>query len=242
MTPPCALRPSRVAASNGQPPYRRRSRPECSDLNSGPPRGSILSVWVARDPLVRLSQSTPSAQDPRDTSLPPRGPQSRNPICAGASELVAARRLPCPHRPTFRESDQDAESNLWMDAVSGVPSPAEGREGILRSTESMGRSACRAKLPRLALRESQTACLVALRHRKCSTPRLAIEAKLDIKKTAASARPDTTRTGRTGRGPGHGGRQRAARPAALRPGQIDPDEHRSLDRAVSVCSICWIDR
>ena len=45
-----------------------------------------------------------------------------------------------------------------------------------------------------------------------------------------------------GRGPGHGGRQRAARPAALRPGQIDLDEHRSLDRAVSVCSICWIDR
>jgi DNA-binding IclR family transcriptional regulator len=44
------------------------------------------------------------------------------------------------------------------------------------------------KAPRLALRESQTACLVALRHRKCSTPRLAIEAKLDIKKTAAALR------------------------------------------------------
>ena len=52
-------------------------------------------------PMVRLSQSTPSAQV-RDTS-PPRGRQSRSPMCAGASELVAARRLPCPHRPTFRE-------------------------------------------------------------------------------------------------------------------------------------------
>jgi DNA-binding IclR family transcriptional regulator len=41
---------------------------------------------------------------------------------------------------------------------------------------------------RLALKESQTACLVALRHRKCSTPRLAIEAKLGIKNTATALR------------------------------------------------------
>ena len=53
----------------------------------------------------------------------------------------------------------------------------------INGTISMSR-----KAPRLALRESQTACLVALRHRKCSTPRLAIEAKLDIKKTAAALR------------------------------------------------------
>ena len=29
-----------VAASNGQTPLSRRSRPECGDSNSGPPRGS----------------------------------------------------------------------------------------------------------------------------------------------------------------------------------------------------------
>lgn len=44
------------------------------------------------------------------------------------------------------------------------------------------------KAPSLALRESQTACLVALRHRKSSTSKIAIEAKLDIKKTAAALR------------------------------------------------------
>jgi hypothetical protein len=61
------------------------------------------------------------------------------------------------------------ERAYWVDRING--------------TISMSR-----KTPRLALRESQTACLVALRHRKCSTPRLAIEAKLDIKKTAAALR------------------------------------------------------
>jgi len=44
------------------------------------------------------------------------------------------------------------------------------------------------KGPSLALRESQTACLVALRHRKSSASKIAIEAKLDIKKTAAALR------------------------------------------------------
>jgi predicted Rossmann fold nucleotide-binding protein DprA/Smf involved in DNA uptake len=62
------------------------------------------------------------------------------------------------------------------------------------------------KDPSLALRESQTACLVALRHRKSSTSKIAIEAKLDIKKTAAALRTlaqlglaeqDGTRTWRT---------------------------------------------
>jgi predicted transcriptional regulator len=62
------------------------------------------------------------------------------------------------------------------------------------------------KGPSLALRESQTACLVALRHRKSSTSKIAIEAKLDIKKTAAALRTlaqlglaeqDGTRTWRT---------------------------------------------
>ena len=61
------------------------------------------------------------------------------------------------------------ERAYWVDRING--------------TISMSR-----KAPRLALRESQTACLVALRHRKCSTPRLAIEAKLDIKKTTAALR------------------------------------------------------
>ena len=58
----------------------------------------------------------------------------------------------------------------------------------------------------LTLRESQTACLVALRHRKSSTSKIAIEANLDIKKTAAALRTlaqlglaerDGTRTWRT---------------------------------------------
>jgi len=42
------------------------------------------------------------------------------------------------------------------------------------------------KGPSLALTESQTACLVALRHRKSSHSKIAIEAKLDLKKTAAA--------------------------------------------------------
>jgi hypothetical protein len=73
--------------------------------------------------------------------------------------------------------------------MDAVPSYSGGRErghtavDRINGTISMSR-----KAPRLALRESQTACLVALRHRKCSTPRLAIEAKLDIKKTAAALR------------------------------------------------------
>ena len=73
--------------------------------------------------------------------------------------------------------------------MDAVPSYSCGRErghtavDRINGTISMSR-----KAPRLALRESQTACLVALRHRKCSTPRLAIEAKLDIKKTAAALR------------------------------------------------------
>ena len=91
-----------------------------------------------------------------------------------------------PASTYIQREDQDAESNLWMDAV---PSYSGGRErghtavDRINGTISMSR-----KAPRLALRESQTACLVALRHRKCSTPRLAIEAKLDIKKTAAALR------------------------------------------------------
>ena len=69
--------------------------------------------------------------------------------------------------------------------MDAVPSYSCGRErghsavDRINGTISMSR-----KTPRLALRESQTACLVALRHR----PRLAIEAKLDIKKTAAALR------------------------------------------------------
>jgi hypothetical protein len=75
------------------------------------------------------------------------------------------------------------ERAYWVDRING--------------TISMSR-----KAPRLALRESQTTCLVALRHRKCSTPRLAIEAKLDIKKDSSRAsHPDTARTGRTGGDP-----------------------------------------
>jgi hypothetical protein len=108
-----------------------------------------------------------------------------------------------------------------MDAVPSYSCRRErGHTAVdrINGTISMSR-----KAPRLALRESQTACLVALRHRKCSTPRLAIEAKLDIKKTAAALRT-LTQLG------------------LAEPGQIDQDEHGSLDRAVSVCSICWIDR
>jgi hypothetical protein len=41
-----------------KPPYRRRSRPECSDSNSGPPGGSRRRSG-AQDPMVCLSQSTP---------------------------------------------------------------------------------------------------------------------------------------------------------------------------------------
>ena len=73
-----------------------------------------------------------------------------------------------------------------MDAVPSYSCRRErGHTAVdrINGTISMSR-----KAPRLALRESQTACLVALRHRKCSTPRLAIEAKLDIKKTAAALR------------------------------------------------------
>jgi hypothetical protein len=40
------------------------------------------------------------------------------PLCAGASEVVAARRLPCPHRLTFGRVDHDAATNLWIDAVA----------------------------------------------------------------------------------------------------------------------------
>src|ERR1700722_16392736 len=94
-----------------------------------------------------------------------------------------------PASTYIQREDQDAESNLRMDAVPSYSCRREGGHisgGRIHGTSSMSR-----KSPRLALRESQTACLVALRHRKCSTPRLAIEAKLDIKKTAAALRPLT---------------------------------------------------
>ena len=73
-----------------------------------------------------------------------------------------------------------------MDAVPSYSCRRErGHTAVDRINGTIGMSR---KAPRLALRESQTACLVALRHRKCSTPRLAVEAKLDIKKTAAALR------------------------------------------------------
>jgi hypothetical protein len=65
------------------------------------------------------------------------------PHMAGASELVTARRLLCPHRPTFRERTRTRSRICGWTPFRVIP--AEGREGILRSTESMGRSACRAK-------------------------------------------------------------------------------------------------
>src|SRR5580693_3271204 len=92
--------------------------------------------------------------------------------------------------------------------MDAVPSYSCGRErgaycavDRINGTISMSR-----KTPRLALRESQTACLVALRHRNSSISKIAIEAKLDIKKTAAALRTlaqlglaeqDGTRTWRT---------------------------------------------
>ena len=91
-----------------------------------------------------------------------------------------------PASTYIQREDQDAESNLWMDAVPSYPCGRErGHTAVdrINGTISMSR-----KAPVLALRESQTACLVALRHRKCSTSRIAIEAKLDIKKTAAALR------------------------------------------------------
>jgi predicted transcriptional regulator len=45
-----------------------------------------------------------------------------------------------------------------------------------------------AKVNRLLLTESQAACLIALRQREDSQPKIAIEAKLDLKKTAAALR------------------------------------------------------
>src|SRR5580693_3777380 len=92
--------------------------------------------------------------------------------------------------------------------MDAVPSYSCGRErGAYCAVDRVnGRISMSRKAPRLALRESQSACLVALRHRKCSTPRLAIEAKLDIKKTAAAlhtltqlglAEREGTRTWRT---------------------------------------------
>jgi predicted transcriptional regulator len=73
--------------------------------------------------------------------------------------------------------------------MDAVPSYSCGRErGHTAVDRINGTISMSCKAPRLALRESQTACLVALRHRKYSTPRLAIEAKLDIKKTAAALR------------------------------------------------------
>ena len=91
-----------------------------------------------------------------------------------------------PASTYIQREDQDAELNLWMDAVPSYPFGRErGHTAVdrINGTISMSR-----KAPRLALRKLQTACLVALRHRKCSTPKLAIEAKLDIKKTAAALR------------------------------------------------------
>jgi hypothetical protein len=55
-----------------KPPYRRRSRPECT---------------IGPDPR-QFASSRAAIEEPH---------------MAGASELVTARRLLCPHRPTFRE-------------------------------------------------------------------------------------------------------------------------------------------
>src|SRR6266511_4234361 len=46
----------------------------------------------------------------------------------------------------------------------------------------------RAKAQNLVLTESQAACLIAVRHRKVSQPKIAVEAKRNLRKTAASLR------------------------------------------------------
>src|SRR5271166_6790227 len=107
-------------------------------------------------------------------------------IDSSVSTRILSHRLPCPHRLTFRKKTRNAESNLRTDAVPSYSCRTErGHTAVDRINGMISMSR---KGPRLSLRESQTACLVALRHRKCSTPRLAIEAKLDIKKTAAALR------------------------------------------------------
>ena len=106
---------STVSAQSGRPPQRlRRARP--GPVVGGPNSNVLIEILdrlaahaeaLAQRPIVCLSCNVgPGRMTGTEfsaTPSPPRGPQSRSPICVGASELVAARRLPCPHRPTFGE-------------------------------------------------------------------------------------------------------------------------------------------
>jgi hypothetical protein len=67
--------------------------------------------------------------------------------------------------------------------------PGDARRFILGTAESTGRPRMTRKgRSRLVLTGPQTNCLVVLRNRDCSQPKIAIEAKLDMKKTAAALR------------------------------------------------------
>ena len=89
----------------------------------------------------------------------------------------------------MQREDQDAEFGESVDGCRSELSLREGREGILRSTESMGRSACSRKAPRLAPEGvADRVCLSRCDIGNAPLQDSAIEAKLDITKTAAARR------------------------------------------------------
>ena len=103
-----------------KPPYRRRSRPECSDSNSGPPRGSCWGSG-AHDPLVRLSQSALSALMLTE-AIPPRvGRAKRTSASTRAPTTSYCLAVPsCPNRTP----------NLGLHGSSGRSSTSSQRPAL----------------------------------------------------------------------------------------------------------------